>query len=225
MTRQTPSDLYAWHRYYAFDDQEFIESATKIKQRIAEQYGTDAQLGTGAVLIPLPGKEEIEAKETFDLTYPKGPARELDDEQICRSIQELAIEFERNLSDVAFYINGFYVKKPPQTNSRVAVGFDGRGVFVRVAPTASYDDFINSWESIKIFQGLAWDNYKATKNKLPLEIDLLYAIFRARSKNLKFSEIFQLYQEGKLPQYKGSTGQFTSEHSLAAYYRKYRPNT
>ena len=75
-----------------------------------------------------------------------------------------------------------------------------------------------------------WDEIAKAKKQLdvktryrpPENHALVYAVFKAR-KRFKFSEIFKLYSEGKLPGYKGSTIQYTSEDSLERYYNKYKP--
>lgn len=225
MTRQTPPDLYGWHRYYALDDPEFVQSAKAIRAAITNKYGEKAQLGTGSISILDPKSGEAETKATFGITYPNYKAKELGDEDICAAILDLSHDFSLELHDVAFFINGFYVKYEPTGNSRVSVGMDKESVFVRISPRASKDDFINSWPDIEVFQSLLWDDHKPTKNKLPLETDLIYAVFRARRKGMPFSKIFRLYQDGKLPKYEHSTGQFNSADSLARYYRKYQPDT
>jgi hypothetical protein len=59
---------------------------------------------------------------------------------------------------------------------------------------------------------------------------LIYAIYKQRlpdryGKRKPFSAIFDLYQGGTLPGYKGSTTQFKSDHSLAAKYRQFMPKS
>ena len=66
------------------------------------------------------------------------------------------------------------------------------------------------------------DGGKQKRNRTPIEDSLLYAIFKARKNNRKFSEIYKDYYRGTLSGYKGSKTQF-NEDSLERYYRKYAP--
>jgi hypothetical protein len=62
------------------------------------------------------------------------------------------------------------------------------------------------------------------KLKPPENPTLIYAVFKERKKGKKFREIFDLYQNNKLPGFNGSASQFQSEDALERYYRKYSPS-
>lgn len=91
--------------------------------------------------------------------------------------------------------------------------------------TITRAEFLEFWDKFSSIQeALTQRKHSNTKKRKPPENpELLYAIFKARSKSNTFSQIFTMYSTGQLPHYLGSTGQFKSEDSLERYYSKYKP--
>lgn len=86
------------------------------------------------------------------------------------------------------------------------------------------EDYLALWEAIKRRQAAArHPDDKKSRNRTPENDKLIYAIFKARLKNKKFSQIFRAYQTNTLDGYSGGNQQFAAEESLERYYGKYKP--
>ena len=152
--------------------------------------------------------------------------------------RSIAADFAVPALDVRRYHQNLLTPIPSEPSvfrmPKYAVRFDQaeQKYYIEVPANINRTAFEEIWESISLkrqrvdtytdgtrFQARQGDT---TKRKPPQETSLLYAIFRARRK-LTFTEIFKLYQDGRLPLYHGSTAQFKSPDSLEAYYHKYMP--
>jgi hypothetical protein len=63
---------------------------------------------------------------------------------------------------------------------------------------------------------------KPSKEKLPEDMELLYAIFKSRARGHTFPQIFKMYRSGSLPSYENKpTNKFETEFEMKKYYSKY----
>ena len=85
-------------------------------------------------------------------------------------------------------------------------------------------EFISLWGRIKTIQTNEL-RIKPNKRKPPENSQLIYAVFKARKRQITFKKIFKMYQEGTLDYYSSkSSSQFKSEDLLERYYDRYRPD-
>lgn len=100
-------------------------------------------------------------------------------------------------------------------------------VLLRMPRNIKKVDYLNAWDELKNILDIDQDHQSniETRNRAADDTRLIYAIFRARRDKLRFSEIFNLYQNGNLEQYKnGPTNQFSSDDNLERYYDRYKPD-
>jgi hypothetical protein len=131
-------------------------------------------------------------------------------------------------SDIDFYIEGKFLPIAVNRDTNYDILFDNNvGIWnIRVKPGITKAEFDEAWNIIE-YDKLALHNGRIPKNKPSEEPDLIYAIFKARSRKqpLTFREIFELYEKGNLPYYKSEPrSRFKSEDSLERYYNKHKPN-
>ena len=98
-------------------------------------------------------------------------------------------------------------------------------IYIRVLPNTRLDDIEAIWSLInKEQQKLS--GY-TSQSKAAYEPSLMYAIYKQRlpnkdGKRKSFDMIFRMYEQGKLPNYKGSTS-LNSSDSLERHYRRHMP--
>lgn len=100
---------------------------------------------------------------------------------------------------------------------------DETGQFVAyLNPSVTHEQIEGLWRAINRLKVM--HKLPTTKMKPPQNIDLLYAIFKARKSNMTFKQIFDCYTKSNLSGYEGkNNSQYASEDDLEAYYHKHYP--
>lgn len=102
----------------------------------------------------------------------------------------------------------------------------GDEVVIAIPGAITRDDYLEAWDEVEDM--LIREEVRETngsRRRSPDNTQLIYAIFKARKKGKKFSEIFTLYQDGQLDQYhEKSKTQYKSSDDLERYYNKYKPD-
>ena len=199
------SGSYAPHVYHVFNDPDFQTAVRQLRETLEKLYYKDISLTTS------PTDEHL-----------------LEEDR--KHIKLLADEYCITLDDFGTYADGYFAAgydygKRIEEFGGLGMGYDGDHFMCYViGPKTTIEQINEDWNFIKGIRPL-WVGNENTKSKSPQSPELIYAIFKARGKDkLKFSEIFRLYQSGKLKGYEfKNTKQFSSEDSLERYYRKYKP--
>lgn len=89
-------------------------------------------------------------------------------------------------------------------------------------PSISEAEFKDIWDEFAVIRDKMVGK-PTTKRKPPENHELIYAIFKAK-RHFTFPEIYRMYSDGTLPEYKGSTPDYMNEDKLEDYYRKYKPD-
>lgn len=87
---------------------------------------------------------------------------------------------------------------------------------------AMQSDFINAYEQFDVMRRDIYPEL-SVRRRAPAYPCLIYAIFCQRRVNTRWREIFQMYQAGTLPRYRGSCTQYGTQRSLEAHYKRHRP--
>lgn len=102
----------------------------------------------------------------------------------------------------------------------------GDEVIVAIPGSITRAEYLQAWSEVEdmLIREEVRQARNTSRRRSPENTQLIYAIFKARKRGKKFSEIFELYQTKQLDQYKKSSTQFSSSDSLERYYNKYKPD-
>lgn len=196
-------DAYLLHKKLVFDDPEFKTKIDSIKSSFTKSTKKRRQTGVLHQTIGLPSNP-FSAEQLKEIT-------------------ELVANFGVSSQDIIHYINGLTGASSVPVD-RVAVEYSQKlGLYIRIAPGATKSEIESAVENIDDMMEMVYGHSKPM-HKPPQNYKLVYAVFRARMKNKKFSEIYAMYEKGGLPLYNGARS-LKSEDSLERYYRKYKPKT
>lgn len=191
--------LYAQHRSCVYTDNDFICSADDLRQKI----------GSTKLGIAIDNGEEYLSQSGIKLS------KRLEDEAY-----KLSRRYALEISDLALFLNNVPIDNVKATT---AVSMDINGIYIRIEPHTTISDVQSIWPMVEAMKSIAHESYRPTKKKLPENPRLIYAVFKSRLKGLTYREVFNLYQQQKLPGYNGIPSQFKDEESLERYYQKYKP--
>lgn len=204
----TDSGVYVQHVYQVFNDTDFETDVAQLRSKFEGLYYKNIALTTSDADIHL-----------------------LDEDK--ELIKQLADKYCITVTDLGLYADGAFDDGCEFGHGDVEYGgfhfeltADGYRMYYLIGPKTTLEQIQKSWNFIKGMRAEFLENSKEnTKSKSPQNPELIYAIFKARTRDgLKFSQIFNLYENGKLPGYTGkNTRQYKSEDSLERYYRKYKP--
>ncbi len=145
--------------------------------------------------------------------------------------KKLARKYAVTLEEIDWYLGPLYPTFELDRNSDAAKPFqvvhntdyDKQYVYIRFRKNITKEDYMMSWDLI-MSRFKKMPDYKS-KNKLPEEYGIVYAIFKARLQKPRpsFSEIFIKYQNGELEGFNEHTNYFSSKDSLERYYNRYKP--
>ena len=202
------SGKYASHVYQVFNDPDFDFDIEMLKEQFDKMYYPNVSLCTDYL-----DKHLL-----------------LEDKKI---IKALADKYCITLDDLGIYADGYYADGSLEfgklmyeyggfitNNSQY---FEKMAFFYALGPKTTLQQIVNDWPFIQEYMTAMFSS-TYTKSKSPENPELIYAVFKARAKGLTFTEIFKMYQHGKLKGYKSTnTTQYSNEDSLERYYRKYMP--
>ena len=206
----TSSGTYLPHVYRVFEDPDFQKDTGDLRSLFEDLYYKDVSL-------------TVEYEDEHLL---------LEDKLV---IKELANKYMITLDDLGAYADGYYEDGVTNIGRRLEefggfriVEIDGyhRPVYV-IGTKTSLKTIKRDWPYVRearhdFLRGSTNQN-GLTRSKSPDNPDLIFAIFKARLINNKFSDIFSAYENRKLAGFSGSHSQFKNEESLERYYRKYAP--
>lgn len=140
--------------------------------------------------------------------------------EILKLKNALAQSFAITIDELEFFLFPLYrerIEKSTEldydpTTGRFTISFDRN---------TNKAELLDEWQQFELLRGHG--PAISTKRKAPELPRLIYAIFKAKQKNMDFEHIFKLYQSGSLPGFKGSSIQFLTKESLRRYYNKYKP--
>lgn len=206
---------YVPHVFFVFNDDDFKNDILELREKLENLYYKDISL----------------------TTEPSDPHLIAQDR---KRIKEVADKYCITFDDLGFYADGHFENGELSFGKRLSIeggfipGFhyslehlDGHPCYV-IGPKTTLKDIQDDWPEIAEWRSWRFTrnytpNKSATRRKSPENPELVYAIFKARRHNKKYSEIYVLYSKGKLDNYHGNTSQFNDEESLERYYRKYMP--
>lgn len=163
----------------------------------------------------------------FTERFLKDVIKDKPDDKELRTLADLAKRYCVTLDEVMHFLMGGLEMPLPRDNESFKVDWEeyGEEKFFSITlypEQMKKDDLADIWSLIQRKKHLMSEG-KTTKRK-PAENDtLLYAVFKARARGLKFSEIFKHYETGTLQGYSGGSSQFITAKSLERYYNKYKP--
>lgn len=199
-----------WHTFWVFEDKEFISEVSNL---VKWQDEAIAKYGVGKA------------------NYYKSDEHT----EFKKRSKDLANKFALKRDDVSRFImeNRSYeysMYKPFNSFSTpiFSISGDDKEFEVTFPGNITYEDYISSWKQIVEFRAnhKGFESIKPGRRRAPDNTQLIYAIFKARIRGLKFREIFKLYENGILPYYEGKSNiQYKDEDSLESYYQKYKPIT
>ncbi len=206
------TDKYTLHVYQVFKDLDFQKDVKALRKSLEQLYYKDISL----------------------ITSYNDDHLLMDDKRL---IKNLADKYCIDLMDLGIYADGLFDNGMLFGNHESMYGglsyeyVDSTHYFCyKIGPKTTLEQIVKDWPLIREMRQLVYELYVGkpikikTKSKSPQNPELIYAIFKARSKNIKFSEIFKTYQNGKLYEGQQNSNQFNSEDSLERYYRKYKPH-
>lgn len=205
------TDKYTLHVYQVFKDLDFQKDVKDLRKSLEQLYYKDISL----------------------ITSYNDDHLLMDDKQL---IKNLADKYCIDLEDFGIYADGLFDEgilfgNHESLYGRLSVEYMDKNHFFcyKIGPKTTLEQITREWPYIREMRQVVYEMYVGksisikTKNKSPQNPELIYAIFKARSKNIKFSEIFKTYQNGKLYKRQPNTVQFNNDDSLERYYRKYQP--
>jgi hypothetical protein len=139
----------------------------------------------------------------------------------------LAKRYAISEEDLNFYHLGYDELGVLNTDLQYMIDFDEKEnqVIIRLDPGFTKADFIRLWHEIERDA----PELVAAKNKRrrgPENHQLIYAVFKARQRNMTFKAIFEDYANGRLAYYINSNStQFKNEDDLERFYIQYKPGT
>jgi hypothetical protein len=188
-----------WHVYHVYNDPEFIEATQKLNEHFLDK--VDAAHDKPAGFTP---HEEA-------------------------TIAKLAADYAISPYDIEQYQTGLFLQGILNTDqSYYDVSYDATQdkIYIGISPDFRKADMDKLWGVVEELRVNIGRSANSARRRPPLNHALLYAVFKARQQGKTYRQIYDLYDEGKLPYYIGKWArQFSSEESLERYYRKYRPDT
>lgn len=145
-------------------------------------------------------------------------------EQIELHRQSIAGYFQISLADLNLFMLPLYLENEKKNTS---LQFDPASsrFSITFPPYVSRAELLDEWSHFEHFRETLFSlAIPHNKRKPPENPGLIYAITRCRRKHMTFPHIFELYRTAQLPNYKGSSTQFTDALSLERYYDKYKPD-
>lgn len=153
--------------------------------------------------------------------------------------KEYAISTERIISwGLSYHMSESVPNNISDSTTEILFDFEEGGeVFnLSLKKSVTKAEYLKMWDYFVVWRNHVIKKPQRARKKPPENTQLLYAIFRARSNGLTFTQIYGLYSDDRLPLYEGVLGihntnqkrqrlPFGDSESLARYYRKYRPDT
>lgn len=144
----------------------------------------------------------------------------------AKSVEAIASKFCLHYKDMAHYLFGLHNVLPVARDLPFDIDWDDDdNCKVNFNSDITKEDFMQIWKIVYRHKR-AKHGGQISKNRLPDDGKLIYAIFKERQKKPRptFKAIFSQYQKGELPYYKESTTNwFESEDALERYYNRHKP--
>ena len=193
-------DADYWHRFYLYQDQEFIDAASSLRQKMNKKYGGHISL-------------------SLDMG---GLVTDDDKEQILSLQKKYGITNE----GLIWFVEGNYKRTGFVKPHSPLLEIDEEYIKLVIFPDTKLRHVRDFWAWIEIAQKNL-PGYKG-KSKEPKYPSLIYAIHRERRKTkpTPFAEIARLFDAQKLEGIDYSSGilqRFNGEEELEKYYRLYEP--
>lgn len=200
---ENKSPLY-WYRHCLLEDVEFAEDVAQLKSVLDQSY-TVAELSSG-----------------YDLIFMRKMGVAVPDEHI-EQMRAIAKEYRTSMSLVQWYMDGS-LKELLQLNPlyyQVKAREDGAIVLI-MSPRIVQEQFRELWHIVAIRKALILGEEAFKRKRTPANYDLVYYIDKALRHGHDYPAIYELYQKGRLPGYKGSYETPYTEDQLREYYQKYK---
>lgn len=151
-------------------------------------------------------------------------------------IKQLADKYCISMDDLAFFADGHYAKGSSDFGRRKEEfgglhnnweNHERLPLCYVIGPKTSLQDIVDDWAFIKDYRHAMYfgkGDSAIVRNKSSEQPELVYAIFKARSRGLTFSVIFNEYAQGILSGNTIKHASFSNAESLERYYRKYKPD-
>lgn len=159
-------------------------------------------------------------------SYFEADAKPVDEKILMQKYVSLAEKYMITRPDIYYFqLNAYerysFINSP--SGAIVYYSEPAKQIIIRADPNITRMQFYKLWRRVVAERN---DNkIKATKRKPPDDSRLIYAIFKQRQKNVTFTEIYSMYQAGKLPLYEdGPTNQYDSKDKLERYYNSHKPD-
>lgn len=158
----------------------------------------------------------------LDLVF-KDP--EFQDDLSQLNTEQLSQKYSINQEEVEFFKNGSF-ERGRFINRRNSLAFytdeERKEITVKIGPDATLTDFKDAWPMIR---AMKWSMYGKEEQRYrpPENPELVYRVFRLHQSGLKRSDVFSLYQSGKLLGEPYNRGQFATAKELLDYCRLYFP--
>lgn len=202
---QGPRTAYEVHVEHVCNDPEFAEEVNRaVPSRLA-------------FLKKIMQEDDIGKKG--DLT------RELEKSINSDALQPIASNYRIRVHDVWMFVIGQHETMYFNRNKPWIYALEERnGVYMLYFDASiTRDTFLMAWQDVMELKNKAFDS-KIPQPKKPTDGDLIYAIFKARSRKTAWSDIFEQYQAGNLPYYaKEPNPKHYTSQDLQNYYYKYNP--
>ena len=143
-----------------------------------------------------------------------------------KDIEALATKYAIRTNDVWFYLTGSF---KTQTAYRTKLPFDIKwddndNYTIKFHGDITKEDFLAIWATLERHKR-GRHGGKTPRNRLPEHDRLLYAVFKARQRNMSFPAIYDDYKAKKLKYYEGEAPtEFNSPEKFAQYYRDNKPS-
>jgi len=217
----SPRTNKEWFLYYLYNDPQFIEEKGKINNYLKTEYSELGEL-YGVIFLNL-DKESICSlliekigKNNKGVLMIQAMAKKF---EVSTFIIEQGLAYVKNLplSYTNQYSSQPYLEKIK--DNKIAIYINSK---------TRLKDIESIWFIVQEKQR-ELSSY-TPQSKASTNPSLVYAIYKQRlpnkvDKRLSFEKIFINYQNGTLPDYRGSTTQFNSSDSLERYYHKHMPKT
>lgn len=191
------------HRLRLYKDIEFIDEVKALRKEFERRYGLQ-------VTFLFPHTKDFNMSEEDEV-----------------KIRLLAEKYKTSNWGIAFYADGHYQKGDPINTSLTNAYIDDAGkVVIVVDEHTTVDHLKEMWPWV---QALREQAYAKSQSKVkPIERpDLIYAIHKLRRQQppMRWSQIFKLYEEGKLEEKSNSSSAFYTKEELANYFRRRQPES
>jgi hypothetical protein len=187
-----------WHVYHTYKDPEFAEA----NRQLLDEYGISIE-ATGSWaddLIPPDSEANFRAKQN----------------QLITSYHITKQDWEH------FNRIPLDYRRIPQNVVHFRYDQDEDTFKIEVRPEITTRDMDELYRSIQNMRYVYQIDGSRAKRKEPEYPDLIYAMFKARQKNMEYPEIYSHYKDRDLPYYKGKTPRLTLKE-LREYYLDHSP--